>query len=167
MQEARARVLAGVDADVSGLLPAWQRYEGAFYQSARPALAQAATTGNVVILSGGYGVARAQELIGWYDKVLRLADWPPGLLESALIGQAQRAGVDTVVAFAAETTGYAHLLRRTPWRDAGLRGGLVTVEGVTAGAMAEVPRRLGLAFAAFWNQRHDGYPPGMVLEQLS
>jgi hypothetical protein len=121
----------------------------------------------VVILSGGYGVARAQELIGWYDKVLRLADWPPRLLESALIGQAQRAGVDTVVAFAAETTGYAHLLRRTLWRDAGLRAGLVTVKGVTAGAMAEVPRRLGLAFAAFWNQRHDGYPPGIVVEQLS
>lgn len=167
MQEARAQVLAGVDADVSGLLPAWQRYEGAFYRSARPALAQAATTGNVVILSGGYGVARAQELIGWYDKALRRADWPPGLLESALIGQAQRAGVDTVVAFAAETTGYAHLLRRTPWRDAGLQGGLVTVKGATAGAMAEVPRRLGLAFAAFWNQRHDGYPPGTVVEQLS
>ena len=58
----------------------------------RPALTAAAAAGSVVIMSGGYGVVRAQELIGWYDKVLRLADWPPSLLESALIEQARRAG---------------------------------------------------------------------------
>ncbi|MGN6172152.1 MAG: hypothetical protein ACTHPS_04270 [Streptosporangiaceae bacterium] len=148
-------------------MPAWQRYEGAFYRSARSALAHAAATGNVVILSGGYGVARAQELIGWYERILRLADWPPGLLESALIGQARRTGTDTVVAFASQTTGYAQLLRHTPWQDGGLRAGLVTITGVTAGAMTEVPRRLGVAFAAFWDQRHDSYPPGTVVEQLS
>jgi hypothetical protein len=167
LRAARARVLARAAVDVSGLLPAWQRYQGGFYRSARPALAEAAATGNVVIISGGYGVARAQEPIGWYDKVLRLADWRPGLLEAALIGQARRAGADTVVAFASRTGGYAHLLRRTAWRDAGLRAGLVTITGVTGGAMAEVPRRLGLAFAAFWNQQHDSYPPGTVVEQLS
>lgn len=43
---------------------------------------------------------------------------------------------------------------------------LVTISDVTAGAMAEVPRRLGLAFAAFWDQRHSAYPPGTVVEQL-
>jgi hypothetical protein len=112
-----------------------------------------------VIISGGYGVARAQELIGWYDEVLRLADWPRGLLESALIEQARRAGSDTVVAFVAATTPYAQLVRRTPWRDADLSACLVTISGVTGGAMAEVPRRLGLAFAAFWDQQHDNYPP--------
>ena len=80
LQAARARVLAGADSDASGLLPAWQRYEGTFYQHARAALADAAATGNTVILSGGYGVAHATELIGWYDKVLRLSDWPAGLL---------------------------------------------------------------------------------------
>lgn len=120
----------------------------------------------MVILSGGYGVANATELIGWYDKVLHLADWPAGLLESALISQARRAGTDTVVAFASQTTAYAQLLRRIPWRHACLRAGLVTISGVTAGAMAEVPRRLGLAFTAFWNQRHGTYPPGTVVEQL-
>jgi hypothetical protein len=101
---------AGADLDASGDLPAWRRYDGAFYRSARPALAEAAVAGRVVIISGGYGVARAQELIGWYDNVLRLADWPPGLLESALIEQARRAGSDTVIAFVAATIPYAQLL---------------------------------------------------------
>ena len=33
--------------------------------------------------------------------------------------------------------------------------------------MAEVPRRLGLAFAAFWDQKHDSYPPGTTAERLA
>ncbi len=121
--------------------------------------------GNVII-SGGYGVTCGQERIGWYEKVLRLADWPPGVLESALIEQARRASAGTVVAFASATTGCAQLLRRTPWRDAGLDALLATISGATGGAMVEVPRRLGLAFGAFWNQQHDSYPPGTVIEQL-
>ena len=167
LRAARARVLAGAAVDAGGLLPAWQRYQGGFYRSAGPALAKAAEAGNVAIISGGYGVARAQETIGWYDKVLRLADWPPGLLEAALTGQARRVSADTVVAFVSQSGAYAQLLRRTPWRDAGLRACLVTIGGVSGGAMAEVPRRLGQAFAAFWNQQHKSYPPGTVLEPLS
>jgi hypothetical protein len=67
-----------------------------FHRYAGTALAEALETGNVVIISGGYGVARAQELIGWYEKVLRLADRPAGLLESVLAGEAHRAGSQTV-----------------------------------------------------------------------
>jgi hypothetical protein len=167
IRAARARVLAGAAVDAGLLMPAWQRYQGGFYRSARPALSEAASAGKMVIISGGYGVACAQEPIGWYNKALRLADWPPGLLETALTGQARQAGADTVVAFVSQTGAYAQLLRRTPWRDAGLRACLVTITGVSGGAMAEVPRRLGLAFAAFWNQQHDSYPPGKVVEQLS
>jgi hypothetical protein len=167
LRAARARVLVRAAVDASGLLPAWQRYQGGFYRSAHLALCMAVTEGNVVIISGGYGVARAQEPIGWYDKVLRLADWPPGLLEAALIGQARRAGADSVVAFVSRTGGYAQLLRRTPWGNSGLRACLVTISGVRGGAMVEVPRRLGLAFAAFWDQQHDSYPSGTVAEQLS
>jgi len=167
LRTARAWVLGAAETDTSGVLPAWRRYEGTFYRHARPALADAVATGHVVIISGGYGVARAQEPIAWYDKILRLADWPPGLLESALIDQARRTGTDTVVAFASETTGYAQLLRRTPWQDAGLKACLVTITGVTGGAMVEVPRRLGLAFGAFWNRQHDSYPPGTIVERLS
>jgi hypothetical protein len=163
---ARAQVLAAVPADVSQVLPAWRRYQGAFYRAAGPAIPEAAAAGNVVIISGGYGVARADELIGWYDKVLRLADWPPGLLESVLISQARRAGSRAVVAFAARTSCYARLVRRAPWQDAGLTTFLVSITGVSSGAMSEVPRRLGLAFATFWNQ-HDTYPAGTTVEQLS
>ena len=89
---------------------------GRVLPGARPALAQATATGNVVIISGGYGVARAQEPIGWYDKLLRLADWPPGLLEAALIRRPGGLAPDTVVAFVAQTP-YAQLLRRTPWQS--------------------------------------------------
>ena len=45
-----------------------------------------------MIISGGYGIARADEPIGWYDKILQLADWPAGLLESALISEVRRSG---------------------------------------------------------------------------
>lgn len=109
-------MLATARADTRHVLPAWRRYTGAFYQQARPALAAAVAHGHVVIISGGYGIARADEPIGWYDKILQLADWPVGLLESALISEAQRSGTQTVVAFASATTDYARLLRRTPWQ---------------------------------------------------
>jgi hypothetical protein len=167
LRTARAKVLAVASADTSMVLPAWRRYEGRFYQAAGSALAQASATGNVVIISGGYGVVCADELIGCYDKELRLADWPPRLLESVLISQARRTGSHTVVAFVSRTTEYARLVRRTPWRDAGLSTCLVTITGVTSGAITKVPERLGLAFAAFWNQQHDNYPSGMTTTQLS
>jgi hypothetical protein len=163
---ARLRVLATANADTARVLPAWRRYVGAFYQNARPALADAVARGHIVIISGGYGIARANEPIGWYDKILHLADWPSGLLESALVSEARRCGADTVVAFAPATTDYAKLLRRTRWQQAGIDARLVTITGVTGGAMAEVPRRLGQAFSAFWNRQHASYPPGATVELL-
>jgi hypothetical protein len=81
--------------------------------SARRALARAVAAGHVVIISGEYGIVRGDELIGWYDKVLQLTDWPVGLLESVLLEEAWRCGAHTVVAFAAATTDYAKSLRRT------------------------------------------------------
>jgi hypothetical protein len=126
---ARARVLGPAAAGTRELLPAWRRYQGGFYRSARPALTEAAQSGNMVIISGGYGVAAAGELIAWYDRPLRLADWPAGLLESALISHARQSGAQTVMAFAARTSAYARLVRRTPWGDAGLAAVLVTITG--------------------------------------
>jgi hypothetical protein len=64
------------------------------------AATSSAATGHVVIISGGKGIARSEEPIGWYDKILQLTDWPAGLLESALISEARRRGARTVVAFA-------------------------------------------------------------------
>ena len=166
LREARTRVLATAHADTAYLLPAWRRYTGTFYQHAGPALAEAVAAGRVVIISGGYGIARADEPIGWYDKVLQLNDWPAGLLESALISEAQRCSAQTVVAFASTSTGYSQLLRRTPWRQAGIDARLVTINGVTGGAMSEVPRRLAQAFSAFWNHQPHSYPPGTTVELL-
>jgi hypothetical protein len=119
-----------------------------------------------VIISGGYGIARAEEPIGWYDKVLQLNDWPARLLESALISEAHRCSARTVVAFASASTGYTKLLRRTPWRQAGIDARLVTISSVTGGAMGEVPRRLAQAFSAFWNHQPHSYPPGTTVELL-
>jgi hypothetical protein len=165
LRDARRRVLATAQADTARVLPAWRRYTGAFYQYARPALADAVAAGHVVIISGGYGIVRGDEPIGWYDKVLQLADWPVGLLESALITEARRCGAQTVVAFASATSEYTKLLRRTRWQQAGIDARLVTITGVTGGALREVPRRLGQAFSAFWNRQHD-YPPGTIVEVL-
>jgi len=166
LQEARAHVLSSSELDMTRVLPAWRRYTVNFYQHANPTLADAVNRGHVLIISGGYGILRAEELIGWYDRQLNLADWPRGVLESALIGEAHRRRLDTVVAFASATTGYAHFLRRVPWREAGITAKLVTVSGVTGGAMVEVPRRLGQAFSVFWTGQHASYPPGTIVENL-
>jgi hypothetical protein len=167
LQDARAKVLATASADASRVLPAWSRYTGTFYKYARPALADATATGHVVIISGGYGLVRADEPIAWYDKMLQLTDWPAGLLESALIEEARRCAAQTVVAFSSATTEYTRLLRRTPWDQADIDARLVTITGVTGGAMSEVPRRLAMAFTRFWNrQEGTSYPPGTTVEQL-
>lgn len=163
---ARTRVLATAQADSTRVLPAWRRYTGTFYQHAQPALAEAVTNGHVVIISGGYGIVRGDEPISWYDKVLQLSDWPSGLLESALISETQRCGVRNVVAFASASTDYAKLLRRTPWQQSGINARLVTITGVTAGAMSEVPRQLGQAFSAFRNHQPASYPPNVTEQDL-
>jgi hypothetical protein len=164
--KARSHVLASSKLDMTQVLPAWRRYTGTFYQHATPALADAVNHGHVLIISGGYGILTADELIGSYDRQLNLADWPPEVLETALISQVRRRDLHTMVAFAAATTGYTQLLRRVPWRKAGITARLVTVSGVTRGAMVEVPRRLGQAFSVFWTGVHDSYPPGTTVDNL-
>jgi hypothetical protein len=166
LREARTRVLSSSTLEMARVLPAWRRYTGSFYRDANPALAEAVTHGHVLIISGGYGILHAGELIGWYDRQLNLADWPRGVLESALTVEAHRRDLDTVVAFASATTSYARLLHRVPWQEAGLTAKLVTVTGVTNAAMVEVPRRLGQAFSAFWTEQPASYPPGATVENL-
>ena len=39
---------------------------------------------------------------------------------------------------------------------------LVTVTGVTGGAMAQVPRRLGQAFGPCWNRQRGSHPRGIT-----
>jgi hypothetical protein len=167
--QARRRVLAAARADESKLLPAWRRYSrGHFYTQAGLALPQAVKVANVLILSGGYGLLHADEPIGNYDMPFKPTDWPRGLLERLLVEHARTSDALAVVAFASTSTAYARLLRRTPWRDAGITAVLVTVTGMTGGAMGEVPRRLGHAFECFWSRRPtEQYPAGIAVEPLA
>ncbi|MCT9934531.1 hypothetical protein N5079_30430 [Planotetraspora sp. A-T 1434] len=167
---ARERTREAAHVDEHHTLAAWRRYTGEFYVAAQDALANAVSEdAPLVILSGGYGLLRANEPIGNYDKIMHLADWPHGLLEDLLIAEARRVGVPAVVAFAAASTDYARLLRRVRWRRAGLAALLVTVSGVAGGgAMRETPRRLGSAFACFWMRRPiESYPVGVTVEHLT
>lgn len=163
---ARVRVLASAETDLSTVMPAWRRYTGLFYRHARPALESAAAAGRLVIISGGYGVVRADELIGWYDKRLCLADWPPGLLETVLINEARRIDAPTAVVFAPAATQYADLVRVTPWGNAGMTAYLVTVTDPRGSVTLATLRGMGQAFGAFWNGSHDAYPPTVAVEKL-
>lgn len=164
---ARRRVAPVAHLDETRVMPACDRYEGSFYQAAGNTVQHAVKEGNVVILSGGYGLLAAEEHIGTYDRALKLSDWPAGALEQGVADAAADVGSD-VVAFASATTSYSRLLRRVPWRlPEGRQALLVTVQGVQEGAMSIVPRLLGEAFAAFWDRRHDAYPPKVSVERLA
>lgn len=165
--EARARVLAQAGADDGRLLPAWRRYTGHFYQHAGPALAEAVASGRVLIISGGYGLARADGPIARYDRPLRLADWSRGLLERTLVAEARRVGARSVVGFLATSSDYAKLFRRVDWRASGAQVVLATVEGVQDGAQARVPRALGQAFSASWREEPGDQPAGLTWESLT
>ncbi|HEU5155663.1 MAG TPA: hypothetical protein VFU43_01605 [Streptosporangiaceae bacterium] len=166
---ARDRVWGHAPVDESNVLPAWRRYQGHFYRQARRELDAAVAAGvPVIILSGGYGLLRADEPIGIYNKVLKRSDWPQGLLESLLVDEAARVGAEAVVAFAAATTDYAKVIRRAPWRRRGISPVFhVTISGVGGGAMVEVPRRLGQAFSALWERDPGGLPAGLSVERLA
>ncbi|GIE89881.1 hypothetical protein Are01nite_63610 [Actinoplanes regularis] len=165
---ARAVLATTTAIDDRLLMPAWQRYTGFFYTSAADALTDAtARRANIVIISGGYGVLSADEPIGTYNRVFRHADWPPGLLEDLLCEHARRTGARSMVAFLAASTEYARLVRRTPWRSAGItEAALVSVASAGGGAMVTVPRALGSAFRAFWYRSPDLLPDGISVESL-
>jgi hypothetical protein len=79
--EARTAVRERASVDERLVLPAWRRYgRGQFYVQAREVLADAAERGHIVIISGGYGLVRANEYIGDYNFIYRPAVWPVGLL---------------------------------------------------------------------------------------
>ncbi|MFC4908911.1 hypothetical protein [Actinomadura gamaensis] len=160
------RALANVDD--RQLMPAWRRYNGKFYVAAEEALREAVSQeAPLLILSGGYGLLHPQEPIGDYNKIMRLSDWPSGLLEELLISEARRRSVSSVVAFAATTSDYAKLIRRTPWKQADISAFLVTIKDAGKGASGKVPRQLGKAFTCFWQgQPADSYPKDVTAVPL-
>ncbi|QRP43966.1 hypothetical protein [Amycolatopsis sp. FDAARGOS 1241] len=161
---ARADLLPRSVVDDRTQLPAWQRYRGHFYRHVGDALPDAAASGRLLILSGGYGVARADEPIACYDRKLRLRDWPPGTLEAAIQYEVQRLGTRRVLGFVSKSADYAKLLRRVRWD---VDATLVTIDFHGGGAQAEVPKRLAHAFAAVWLREPERMPPGVVTEPLS
>ncbi|NKQ51280.1 YaaA family protein [Amycolatopsis sp. K13G38] len=159
---AREDVLARAKVEQPLLLPAWRRYDGTFYRAARETLAEAADNGRLIVLSGGYGLLRADEPIAYYDRKLKLRDWPDGVLERALNDKVRAIGAKRVVSFVSASADYAKLVRRTAWE---VQATLVTMEFHGGGAQIEVPRRLARAFTAFW--AGGDFPPGTVVEELS
>jgi hypothetical protein len=164
LRVARDRVRSAAGVDDSQLLPADRRYTGNFYSESREAVGEAATRGQLLILSGGYGLLGGEEPIGWYERALDLRDWPRGLLERLIADRARRDRRD-VVCFAARTTAYARLLGRVKWSlPDGKHAILATVVGIRG--TSEVSRQLGLAFAAWWNRTPQRYPAGLDVRQL-
>ena len=162
---ARRPVLADAGLDDRWLRPAWQRYDGEFYRAAGAGLRQVAEAGRMVILSGGYGLINGSEPIGTYNRVLSLAEWPPGLLENLLQQRARESNGD-VVAFAAATTAYASPLHRIRWDlPARRRVFLVSVSGLRGAA--NVSRRLGEACNSFLTSERPTWPEGIRVDPLT
>jgi hypothetical protein len=153
--------------DERRVLPAWQRYNGYFYRAAGGAVREAAAGGRLVILSGAYGLLAGDEPTGWYRRDLYLADWPSGLLGRELASHAQRLGLTDVVVFAAATTDYAKLARRTPWQEFGVRNVLlVTRQGDNRGTQKAVPEALGHAFGVYWRGHLEQLPADIQVHRI-
>jgi len=152
LRQARQENETRAHVDERSLVPAWKRYQGAFYAAAGPALGRAVASGlYVLILSGGYGVVAATEPIGLYEARLRLSDWPSGLLGRCLCDYARSYSLNEVVAFMPSTTDYPKVIRRAPWPESGIKEvRLITVDLLTpGGAMSRVPKALGEAFTFY------------------
>jgi hypothetical protein len=154
LRAARADVRRHVTFDEHRLIPAMNRYSGAFYQAASGELVQALEHGvHVLIISGGYGVLTAGEPIGCYDAAFNPAWWPGNLVADCISAYAARHGITSIVAFLAASTGYARAFRgldHIPDRARLDRVLLVSaVAGDVGGAMRKVPHTLGEAFTAF------------------
>lgn len=161
LARARAQVAVKAGVDERSLRPAHQRYTGRLYQAAGRSIERANLSGSpLIILSGGYGVLLVDEPIGIYDRAFTAGDWPGGLLQECLIHLTVRSGRHDVVAFCASNTGYARVVRSTPWTRNGIRSHLVSAElSVPGGAMSKVPMLLGTALSSYLS---DGRSPSTI-----
>jgi hypothetical protein len=72
---------------------------------------------HMLVLSGGYGIVHASDLIGWYERRFRPRDWPPGLLTEVIAAYANEYRLSRARVFAAGTTSYAGFLQKIPWKS--------------------------------------------------
>lgn len=150
LMDARINVLTKAGLDDRLLMPAWQRYAGTLYTYAARSLVIAVNAGlHVLIISGGYGVIRACEMIGNYSTRLTLSSWPAGLLEDVLCTYAARHRLQRVRAFVSQSTDYYRVVARAHWHDAGVTDAVAITPEATRGAMVKTPRAQGEAMAAF------------------
>ena len=135
--------------DESVLLPAAERYTGTLYQAAGDALDVLARAGaGILIISGGYGVVRPSEAIGWYDQEFRNSMWPNGVVARCLATYADAANAKAVVGLLSGTTQYARVFRSVRWPD-GVDHVFHVWPEPAAGAMVKAPRAQGEALKAF------------------
>ena len=100
---------------------------------------------HLLILSGGYGVIRADEPIGDYNARLILSRWPRGLLEDVIGDYARRLSLKVARLFAGGSTDYARVFRRVSWSACGVSDAILYAPRPTTGALVKAPRALGEA----------------------
>lgn len=130
------------------LMPAVARYDGNLFRQL-DFETQRIPLERLLILSGGYGVVRADEPIAHYDIRFSVKDWPGALVSRAVASYADGLGAKRVVAFASATTDYAAVIRRVEWRGAGVAEAWLILPNVSGGgAMVKGPAAIGQAVAA-------------------
>ena len=152
LDRARARVREGAHVDERTLVPAWQRYDGYFYTAAREALSAAVRTGvHVLIISGGYGVLLADELIGDYRARFELTRWPEDLLERVIASYARHHRLKHMRAFLSASSDDRKLMERVHWRAAGVDDAVLLIPKFSGqgDARTVVPRAQGQMIEAF------------------
>ena len=129
--------------DESTLLPAVERYIGYLYQAAGSVFTILLDSGaDVLIISGGYGVALAREPIGLYDQKYRESMWPNDLIPRCLSAHAGIVRAESVVGLFSATTEYASTFSKTSWPRTVKQAFLISPER-TPGAMVKAPRAQG------------------------
>ena len=151
LAEARKAIAQEPKLNETALMPAWRRYVGGLYEAASPELQEAIQRGRLphfLILSGGYGIVRAEEPIGNYNARLVLSRWPRDLLQAVIADYARRKQLHRARLFAGGTTDYARAFRQVPWRDCGVSDAVLYAPRPTKGALVKAPRALGEALGA-------------------
>lgn len=149
LRACRSGNAANAQLDESSLLPAAERYAGTLYRAADDALDVLDRAGaGLLIISGGYGVVRPAEAIGWYDQEFRNAMWPNGVVARCLAAYAEAIEARTVIGLLSGTTRYARAFSSVRWPGP-VEHVLHVWPQPVAGAMVKAPRAQGEALKEF------------------
>jgi Peroxide stress protein YaaA len=149
LAESRAQnaQLAGV---AGPTMAAWCRYTGSLYVAGNTALRElAAADAHVLIVSGAYGVVRANEPIAMYNMRFEGKRWPDRIVQRCFEAYARRNQLTAVRALMGASTSYARVVRSTRWAAAGVNDALLIAPDFhRPGAIREVPAAIGSALVA-------------------